>query len=37
MKLTPLQRRAERRNRNHSMVDMNLVQRLKLEHAAAKS
>ena len=25
MKLTPLQRRAERRNRNHSMVDMNLV------------
>lgn len=25
MKLTPLQRRAERRNRNQSMVDMNLV------------
>ena len=25
MKLTPLQRRAERRDRNHSMVDMNLV------------
>lgn len=25
MKLTPLQRRAERRNRNHSDLDMNLV------------
>jgi biopolymer transport protein ExbD len=25
MKLTPLQRRAERRNRNQTMVDMNLV------------
>jgi biopolymer transport protein TolR len=25
MKLTPLQRRAERRSRNHSTVDMNLV------------
>ena len=25
MKMTPLQKRAERRNRNHTMVDMNLV------------